>query len=145
CTMFGAGDGRRADVGDGDAQRDARVRLPADVLARHVCAAGRRRVVDGRVGSTAACWCLDGDGEESVRARHARRRRVLPRADGTVAHMTDLFLKAFFALTLIAGGMVLPPPPVANAQDSGLTVGTQAPSAKLSTLDGKTVDLAQIA
>ena len=59
--------------------------------------------------------------------------------------MTDLFLKAFFALTLIAGGMVLPPPPVANAQDSGLTVGTQAPSAKLSTLDGKTVDLAQIA
>ena len=59
--------------------------------------------------------------------------------------MTDLFLKAFFALTLIAGGMVLPPPPVANAQDSGLSVGTQAPSAKLQTLDGKTVDLAQIA
>ena len=46
---------------------------------------------------------------------------------------------------LIAGGLTLPAPRVARAQDSGLAVGTTAPSAMLQTLDGKTVDLAQVA
>lgn len=35
--------------------------------------------------------------------------------------------------------------PVARAQESGLPVGTVAPSAMLETLDGKTVDLAKLA
>ena len=36
-------------------------------------------------------------------------------------------------------------PQVARAQDTGLPLGTAAPSAMLQTLDGKTVDLAQVA
>jgi len=36
-------------------------------------------------------------------------------------------------------------PAVTRAQDSGLPVGTVAPSAMLQTLDGKTVDLAKVA
>jgi thiol-disulfide isomerase/thioredoxin len=36
-------------------------------------------------------------------------------------------------------------PAAARAQDSGLPLGSTAPSAKLETLDGKTVDLAQVA
>jgi thiol-disulfide isomerase/thioredoxin len=36
-------------------------------------------------------------------------------------------------------------PATARAQDSGLPLGSTAPSAKLETLDGKTVDLAQVA
>lgn len=47
--------------------------------------------------------------------------------------------------TLLASGMSLPAAQVARAQDSGLAVGTAAPSAMLQTLDGKTVDLAQVA
>ena len=40
---------------------------------------------------------------------------------------------------------VLAMPAAARAQDSGLPLGTVAPSAILQTLDGKTVDLAQVA
>ena len=41
--------------------------------------------------------------------------------------------------------LALATPAVARAQDSGLPIGSSAPSAKLETLDGKTVDLAQVA
>jgi thiol-disulfide isomerase/thioredoxin len=49
------------------------------------------------------------------------------------------------AATLIAGGLTLPTPRVARAQESGLDVGSRAPNATLHTLDGKLVDLAQVA
>jgi thiol-disulfide isomerase/thioredoxin len=41
--------------------------------------------------------------------------------------------------------LVLASPSVARAQDTGLPLGSSAPSATVQTLDGKTVDLAQIA
>ncbi|MEO8335141.1 MAG: TlpA family protein disulfide reductase [bacterium] len=59
--------------------------------------------------------------------------------------MNGIILKSLLAMTLFAGGLVLPTPRVANAQDSGLAIGTQAPSARLQTLDGKPVDLALVA
>ncbi|MEO8619892.1 MAG: TlpA disulfide reductase family protein [bacterium] len=59
--------------------------------------------------------------------------------------MINGFFRVLLGATLIAGGMTLPMPQVARAQDSGLAIGTTAPSASLQTLDGKTVDLAQIA
>jgi thiol-disulfide isomerase/thioredoxin len=54
-------------------------------------------------------------------------------------------LRVLVAATLIAGGVMLPTPQVARAQDSGLDIGSKAPSASLHTLDGKLVDLAQVA
>jgi thiol-disulfide isomerase/thioredoxin len=54
---------------------------------------------------------------------------------------TRLRLAAAFVAGLIAFGA----PRVAAAQDGGLAVGTIAPSATLQTLEGKTVDLAQVA
>ena len=45
----------------------------------------------------------------------------------------------------VAGTFALAAPHTVRAQDSGLAVGTTAPSATLQTLDGKTVDLAKIA
>ena len=46
----------------------------------------------------------------------------------------------------VAVGMLsLAAPRIVRAQDSGLAIGTVAPSAMLQTLDGKTVDLAQVA
>lgn len=45
--------------------------------------------------------------------------------------------------TLLAAAAILAPRQ-AQAQDSGLPIGTMAPSAVLQTLDGKSVDLAQI-
>ena len=48
-----------------------------------------------------------------------------------------------FALLLVAGMMFTPA--AAQGQDTGLPIGTQAPSAMLHTLDGKTVDLAKVA
>ena len=55
------------------------------------------------------------------------------------------FIKVLLAATLIAGGLILPTPQVARAQESGLDVGSKAPSASLHTLDGKRVDLALVA
>ena len=50
-----------------------------------------------------------------------------------------------FAAILFAGTFALIAPRAAHAQDSGLPIGTVAPSATLQTLEGKTVDLAQVA
>lgn len=55
------------------------------------------------------------------------------------------FARFLLGATLLAGGLTLPTSRVARAQDSGLAVGTAVPSAMLQTLDGKTVDLAQVA
>ena len=59
--------------------------------------------------------------------------------------MIQAIARGLLGLTLIAGGMTLPTPQVAQAQESGLAVGTKAPSAMVHTLDGKAVDLAEIA
>jgi thiol-disulfide isomerase/thioredoxin len=48
-------------------------------------------------------------------------------------------------LTAMLSLAALAAPAAARAQDSGLPLGSTAPSAKLETLDGKTVDLAQVA
>ena len=49
------------------------------------------------------------------------------------------------AAAFVAGTLALAAPHTVSAQDSGLAIGTTAPSATLQTLDGKTVDLAKIA
>lgn len=49
------------------------------------------------------------------------------------------------ALGVLLSAAALLTPARARAQDSGLPLGTSAPSAMLQTLDGKPVDLAQIA
>ena len=49
------------------------------------------------------------------------------------------------AAALVAGLFATAVPAAARAQDSGLAIGTVAPSATLQTLDGRTVDLAQVA
>jgi thiol-disulfide isomerase/thioredoxin len=49
------------------------------------------------------------------------------------------------ALVLLAGAVAFAAPRAARAQDSGLPLGAAAPSATLQTLDGETVDLAQVA
>ncbi len=49
------------------------------------------------------------------------------------------------AVAFVAGALAFAAPHMVSAQDSGLTIGSTAPSAMLQTLDGKTVDLAQIA
>jgi thiol-disulfide isomerase/thioredoxin len=49
------------------------------------------------------------------------------------------------AAAFVAGTFALAAPRTVRAQDSGLSIGTTAPSATLQTLDGKTVDLAKIA
>jgi thiol-disulfide isomerase/thioredoxin len=46
---------------------------------------------------------------------------------------------------LIAGALSLAAPRAARAQDSGLPIGSTPPAATLQTLDGKTVDLSQVA
>ena len=50
-----------------------------------------------------------------------------------------------FAAAFAAGTLAFAAPRVVSAQDSGLAIGSTAPSATLQTLDGKTVDLAQVA
>ncbi len=47
--------------------------------------------------------------------------------------------------TALAVALLATTPMAARAQDSGLPLGTAAPSAVLQTLDGRTVDLAQVA
>ena len=49
------------------------------------------------------------------------------------------------AAGFVAGMLTLAATRVVRAQDSGLAIGTVAPSAMLQTLDGTTVDLAQVA
>ncbi len=49
------------------------------------------------------------------------------------------------AAAFVAGALSVAAPRVAQAQDSGLAIGSTAPSATLQTLDGRTVDLAQVA
>ena len=49
------------------------------------------------------------------------------------------------ALAFVAGALAFAAPRAVSAQDAGLAIGTTAPSAMLHTLDGKAVDLAQIA
>ena len=57
-----------------------------------------------------------------------------------------LRLRLHLALVaMVAGALSLAAPPVARAQDSGLPLGSSAPSAMLQTLDGKTVNLADVA
>jgi thiol-disulfide isomerase/thioredoxin len=59
--------------------------------------------------------------------------------------MTGLSRNRLGFTALVAGLLVLGAPRAARAQDAGLPLGSTAPSAMLQTLDGKTVDLAQIA
>ena len=49
------------------------------------------------------------------------------------------------ALAFVVGALAFAAPRAVSAQDAGLAIGTTAPSAMLHTLDGKAVDLAQIA
>lgn len=57
--------------------------------------------------------------------------------------MTRL-LRTPFAALVLASALAFTPR-AAAAQDSGLPIGSTAPSAMLQTLDGRTVDLAQVA
>jgi thiol-disulfide isomerase/thioredoxin len=54
-------------------------------------------------------------------------------------------MKTLLAASIFALAATFAAPGAARAQDSGLELGTQAPSAMLQTLDGKTVDLAKVA
>ena len=56
--------------------------------------------------------------------------------------MKDRFVRAARVAAVVA---LVGAPTLARAQDSGLPIGTVAPSAMLQTLDGKTVDLAKVA
>jgi thiol-disulfide isomerase/thioredoxin len=49
------------------------------------------------------------------------------------------------ALALAAGALTFALPVAARAQDTGLPLGSKAPSALVNTLDGKTVNLADVA
>jgi thiol-disulfide isomerase/thioredoxin len=50
--------------------------------------------------------------------------------------------RALLGAAFLAAGFSLATPDIARAQDSGLPLGSTAPSATLQTLDGKTVNLA---
>jgi thiol-disulfide isomerase/thioredoxin len=50
-----------------------------------------------------------------------------------------------FGLGVLLGGVLCAAPVAARAQDSGLPLGSTIPAATLQTLDGKTVNLAQVA
>jgi thiol-disulfide isomerase/thioredoxin len=54
-------------------------------------------------------------------------------------------MKTFLFATILASALTFTAPGTVRAQDSGLELGTQAPSAVLHTLDGKSVDLAKVA
>ena len=49
------------------------------------------------------------------------------------------------ALALVAGALTFAAPRAASAQDAGLPLGSSAPSAVVNTLDGKAVNLADVA
>ena len=54
-------------------------------------------------------------------------------------------MKPLAFASILAASLTVAAPGTLRAQDSGLELGTQAPSAMLQTLDGKTVDLAKVA
>jgi len=54
-----------------------------------------------------------------------------------------LFAKRWMLDSLLATALVFAVPQAARAQDLGIAVGSSAPSAKVTTLDGKEVDLSQ--
>lgn len=54
-------------------------------------------------------------------------------------------LRSRFALALVAGALSLAAPRALCAQDAGLPLGSSAPSAVVNTLDGKSVNLADVA
>jgi thiol-disulfide isomerase/thioredoxin len=54
-------------------------------------------------------------------------------------------MKTFSPIALTFAAALALAPSVARAQDSGLPIGSAAPSAALQTLDGKTVNLAEVA
>jgi thiol-disulfide isomerase/thioredoxin len=53
-------------------------------------------------------------------------------------------LSRLMRIGFVVAALSLAAPRLARAQDSGLPLGSTAPSAMLQTLDGKTVDLAQV-
>ena len=59
--------------------------------------------------------------------------------------MTTFTLRTRLALALVTGALSLAAPRAARAQDTGLPLGSKAPSALVNTLDGKTVNLADVA
>lgn len=54
-------------------------------------------------------------------------------------------LRTRFVFALIAGALSVAAPRALRAQDAGLPLGSRAPSALVTTLDGKTVNLADVA
>ena len=56
-----------------------------------------------------------------------------------------MIARSLVATMFVAGTLAFAVPRTASAQESGLAIGSTAPSAMLQTLDGKTVDLAQVA
>jgi thiol-disulfide isomerase/thioredoxin len=54
-------------------------------------------------------------------------------------------MKTLVCTSILASALTFAAPISLRAQDSGLELGTQAPSAMLHTLDGRTVDLAKVA
>ena len=59
--------------------------------------------------------------------------------------MTTSTVRTRLALALVAGLITFATPHTVRAQDAGLPLGTKAPSALVNTLDGKTVNLADVA
>jgi len=56
-----------------------------------------------------------------------------------------MIARSFAVATFLASTLTFAAPRAASAQESGLAIGSTAPSAMLQTLDGKTVDLATVA
>jgi thiol-disulfide isomerase/thioredoxin len=59
--------------------------------------------------------------------------------------MTISTIRARCTLALVAGAITLASPRALLAQDAGLPLGSKAPSALVNTLDGRTVNLADVA
>jgi thiol-disulfide isomerase/thioredoxin len=59
--------------------------------------------------------------------------------------MTQTLRRTRLAAAALAAALAIALPCGARAQDTGLPLGTKPPSATLQTLDGRTVDLAQVA
>jgi thiol-disulfide isomerase/thioredoxin len=59
--------------------------------------------------------------------------------------MTTSMRRTRLALALVAGVLTIAAPHALRAQDTGLPLGSKAPNAVVNTLDGKTVNLADVA
>ena len=59
--------------------------------------------------------------------------------------MTTSMRRTRLALALVAGTLTFAAPRALRAQDTGLPLGSKAPNAVVNTLDGKTVNLADVA